>query len=290
MSDLQERTQPESPKLSNDFDAAPKSTPIVNGFGIIPSAPANAIAEDEDEDRDDVVPLADLIGEPLTNSKIICPFHDDHAPSLVVYPDHYHCFVCGAHGDAIDWLMMVEGMTRKQATEHLATWDGPWVVPVQDNKEERRDYALRLWEQGVPIIGTLAARYLSEVRRIDLTALPADVDGVLRFHSRCPFGARIHHPCLIALMRDAVTDASTGIHRIGLTPAVMAGGKVPRMMLGTRGVVKLWPAGSQLVVGEGIETVLAAATRIPYRGAPLQPAWSLLCEGALEPFPVLANV
>ena len=35
-------------------------------------------------------------------------------------------------------------------------------------------------------------------------------------------------------------------------------------MLGRAGVVKLWPAGSQLVVGEGIETVLAAATRIPY--------------------------
>ena len=34
--------------------------------------------------------------------------------------------------------------------------------------------------------------------------------------------------------------------------------KIDRRMLGRRGVVKLWPAGPQLVIGEGIETVLAA--------------------------------
>jgi DNA primase len=36
--------------------------------------------------------------------------------------------------------------------------------------------------------------------------------------------------------------------------------------------------------------VLAAATRIPYRGAPLQPAWSVLSAGALERLPVLPQV
>ena len=60
-------------------------------------------------------------------------------------------------------------------------------------------------------------------------------------------------------------------------------------MLGRAGAVKLWPAGAQLVVGEGIETVLAAATRIPYRGAPLRPAWSAL-PAALGTFPVLPGV
>jgi hypothetical protein len=61
-------------------------------------------------------------------------------------------------------------------------------------------------------------------------------------------------------------------------------------MLGNTGAVKLWPAGSQLVVGEGIETVLAAATQIPYRDAPLQPAWATLCASALERLPVLPGV
>jgi hypothetical protein len=36
----------------------------------------------------------------------VCPFHDDHNPSLCVDPGewHYHCFGCGAHGDAIDFV------------------------------------------------------------------------------------------------------------------------------------------------------------------------------------------
>jgi hypothetical protein len=88
-------------------------------------------------------------------------------------------------------------------------------------------------------------------------------------------------------MRDATTDAQTGIQRIALTTD---GKKIDRRMLGRTGAVKLWPSGSQLIVGEGIETVLAAATRIPYRGAPLRPAWSVLSAGPLERFPVLSGV
>ena len=56
------------------------------------------------------------------------------------------------------------------------------------------------------------------------------------------------------------------------------------MMLGPAGVVQLWPAGKQLAIGEGLETVLAAATRMPYRGEPLRPAWAMLLgrrDGAL---------
>jgi hypothetical protein len=255
------------------------------------TGPIGSISEHnltDDEDDDVVVPLADLIGEPLINGKIICPFHDDHDPSLVIYDDHYHCYVssCGAHGNAIDWLMSQEGMTRAQARKYLATWDGPRVARRQDDENERRDYALQLWGQGVPIADTTAARYLSAVRGIELAALPANIDDVLRFHPRCPF-AGAHHPCLLALMRNATTDAPTGIHRIGLTSDAR---KIDRWMLGNTGAVKLWPAGSQLVVGEGIETVLAAATQIPYRDAPLQPAWATLCASALERLPVLPGV
>src|SRR5262249_20652180 len=161
--------------------------------------------------------------------KILCPFHDDHTPSLTIFPDHFHCFVCDAHGDAIDWLMLIEGMTRREAVQHIAAWDGPRVVPVEDDKEESRAYALRLWEEGVPIAGPLAARYFTEIRGIDLAALPTDVDRVLRFHPRCPFGPSIRHPCLLALMRTAAIDEPTGIHRIALTPEAR---KIDRRMLG----------------------------------------------------------
>jgi hypothetical protein len=36
--------------------------------------------------------------------------------------------------------------------------------------------------------------------------------------------------------------------------------------------------------------MLAAATRLPYRDAPLQPAWAALSTGGLERFPVIAGV
>ena len=37
-------------------------------------------------------------------SKALCPFHNDRHPSLYVADDHYYCFACGAHGDAIDFV------------------------------------------------------------------------------------------------------------------------------------------------------------------------------------------
>jgi hypothetical protein len=89
------------------------------------------------------------------------------------------------------------------------------------------------------------------------------------------------------LLRDVTTDAITGIHRIALTADAR---KIERRMLGRTGAVKLWPVGAQLVVGEGIETVLAAATRIQRRGAPLQPAWSMVSSYALGRLPVILGV
>ena len=62
------------------------------------------------------------------------------------------------------------------------------------------------------------------------------------------------------------------------------------MMLGPAGVVQLWSADKQLVIGEGLETVLAAATRLPYRGEPLRPAWAMLSKGNLGRFPVVDGV
>jgi len=110
---------------------------------------------------------------------------------------------------------------------------------------------------------------------------------VLRFHPRCPFVSGMRHPCLLALMRNATTDVPTGIQRIALTADA---NKIDRRMLGQAGVVKLWTPNHQLVVGEGLETTLAAATRIPYDDAPLQPAWALLSAGKLRTLPTIANV
>ena len=237
-----------------------------------------------------IAPLTDLVSLPMDLShRVSCPFHDDPNPSCSIYPDHYYCHACHARGDRLDWLMKVESMTRAEALNALHDWSGPVTPELQRNTEEKLDYALTWWNAARPLISTLGERYLSETRKIDVTKLPPTISDALRFHPRCVFGAGEHHPCIVALMRDPLTDAPVGIHRIGLTADAK---KIDRRALGRMGVVKLWPmnGAGQLVVGEGIETTLAAATRISYRGSPLTPAWSAVAKGGLGRLPVLPGV
>ena len=136
--------------------------------------------------------------------------------------------------------------------------------------------------------GTLAERYLAG-RHIDVDALPETVGEALRFHPECPFNGAAH-PCLIALFRDVATDAPAGIHRIALTAEAQ---KIERRMLGrwpTPRAVKLWPAERSLMMGEGIETVLAAATRVKLAGEPLRPAWALCSASGVARMPVIDGV
>ena len=195
----------------------------VNGAKSRIAAPASIVVpvvdvEEEAQASDAHVPLTELIGQPLTaDGNIHCPFHADSTPSLHVYPDHFHCFGCGAHGDSVDWLMMIDGMNRDEALAVLERSHGTLILPPRvDEGEASRARALRLWQQAKPIAGTLAAQYLAERRRIDLAALPTNIDEVLRFHPNCPFGSGARHPCLLALMRDITSDEPTGIHRIAL--------------------------------------------------------------------------
>ena len=66
--------------------------------------------------------------------------------------------------------------------------------------------------------------------------------------------------------------------------------RIERRMLGRGGVVKLYPKGQRLIVGEGIETTLAAATRISRWGSLLQPAWSAVDAGRLGNLPLIDGV
>jgi hypothetical protein len=48
---------------------------------------------------------------------IACPFHDDHRPSLVIYPPGrgWHCFVCGIGGSPIDFVMRARHVNAVEA-------------------------------------------------------------------------------------------------------------------------------------------------------------------------------
>lgn len=72
--------------------------------------------------------------------KACCPFHNEKTPSFYVYDDHYHCFGCGAHGDAISFLMQAEGASFPEAVERLAAEAGlevPKATPQAAERERR---------------------------------------------------------------------------------------------------------------------------------------------------------
>lgn len=66
-----------------------------------------------------------------------CPIHNDNSPSFVVYDDGYHCFGCGAHGDAIDFIVAMEGCTKAEAIERLGANDFTLTGPEKRIIEER---------------------------------------------------------------------------------------------------------------------------------------------------------
>lgn len=77
------------------------------------------------------VDLADVVGRyvALKNDghelKGCCPFHDERTPSFTVVPakGFVHCFGCGAHHDAIGFVMRVTGATFIDACRQLGARD-----------------------------------------------------------------------------------------------------------------------------------------------------------------------
>ncbi|MDH5709686.1 MAG: DNA primase, partial [Hylemonella sp.] len=69
----------------------------------------------------------------------LCPFHAEKSPSFTVSPtkQFYHCFGCGKHGDAINFLMEQTGMSFIDAVKDLAQQYGMQVPEEQVSPEER---------------------------------------------------------------------------------------------------------------------------------------------------------
>ncbi|MCB1082650.1 MAG: DNA primase, partial [Chlamydiia bacterium] len=70
--------------------------------------------------------------------KGVCPFHDEKSPSFMIQKgeSHYHCFGCGAHGDAIAFLMSYMKMSFVEAIESLAE---RFQVPLEEVEYEKKE-------------------------------------------------------------------------------------------------------------------------------------------------------
>jgi DNA primase len=91
------------------------------------------------------LPLAELVGRRVRLTRKgreyagLCPFHNEKTPSFYVVDDKnfFHCFGCGAHGDAIGFVMRAENLDFIEAVERLAGEAG-LQVPQQTPQERER--------------------------------------------------------------------------------------------------------------------------------------------------------
>ncbi|HZH28235.1 MAG TPA: DNA primase [Azospirillaceae bacterium] len=84
--------------------------------------------------------------------KACCPFHNEKTPSFYVNDGKgfFHCFGCGAHGDAIGFTMRIANMPFTEAVEQLAAEAGlevPQATPQERARFERQRTLYDLLEQ-----------------------------------------------------------------------------------------------------------------------------------------------
>jgi phage/plasmid primase-like uncharacterized protein len=219
-----------------------------------------------------------------------CGGRDRFAINLV--KQVWNCRGCSRGGDAIGLVRHVRDCSFREAIAFLDCGAAPAPRPFVPRSSRDRstvddraalDYAGKIWDQANRL-GPQAIGYF-EQRGIDIDAAPDR--GGLRWHPRCPWegGTR---PCVVGRYSTALDNQQRGVWRRPID-----GGK-PKAFGPTAGcVIRLWPNDdieSGLVLGEGVETTLAAATRIAHRGTLLQPAWAAGSAGGMARFPVLPGV
>jgi DNA primase len=137
-----------------------------------------------------------------SNYKALCPFHQEKTPSFTLSSSKqfYHCFGCGASGNAITFLMEYERMDFIDVIEHLASQTGleipqefvadqtasSEVQPLYVRMEQSSKFyqtQLRNVAKSKPAITYLKQRKLSKevVRRFNIGYAPIGWDNLLRY-------------------------------------------------------------------------------------------------------------
>ena len=100
------------------------------------------------QDLRDRLTLSEIIGRRVKlvragrEFKGCCPFHREKSPSFYVNDEKqfYHCFGCGAHGDAVGFVMQHDNLSFPEAVELLATQVG---MEVPKQSFEDKEYSIR---------------------------------------------------------------------------------------------------------------------------------------------------
>lgn len=210
-----------------------------------------------------------------------CPAHQDRKPSLSIRETIdgkvlVHCHAGCTQESVIDALRQ-RGLWAEKGPSKRSDRPAPTrtIVTVGPSLEDiqRSNSALRVWPNAKAPLGTEVEKYLGS-RGLDLPPLER-----IRFHSglKHPTGGK--WPAMVALVTRGIDDEPIGIHRTFLARDGLGKAPVqpPKMMLGPcrGGAVRLADAGDVLMVGEGIETCLAAMQATGH------PAWAALSTSGL---------
>ncbi len=92
--------------------------------------------------------------------KACCPFHQEKTPSFTINDDKgfYHCFGCGAHGDAIRFLTDARGLPFMEAVRELAGKAGMEVPAADPRAQEKAERAT-----GLTDVMAAAQRWFAEL-------------------------------------------------------------------------------------------------------------------------------
>ena len=87
----------------------------------------------------------------------LCPFHAEKSPSFSVSPSRqtYHCFGCGVHGTALNFLIEYSGMGFVDAVKDLAQQVG-MTVPDDDSSPAEREQAAAQKQRRATLTDVLA--------------------------------------------------------------------------------------------------------------------------------------
>lgn len=124
--------------------------------------------------------LADIVGKRVRLTRRgrdflgLCPFHQEKTPSFTVFDTHYHCFGCGAHGSAFDFVMQMEGLGFREAVERLAAEAG-LAMPVDRPEQREADRRRRDLHE---VVEAAASHYQKMLR------MPAGRDALAYLHRR----------------------------------------------------------------------------------------------------------
>ena len=98
--------------------------------------------------------------------KGLCPFHNEKTPSFHVHPARgfYYCFGCQASGDAIRFLMSIEGRAFPDAVRALAERGGI-EIPIESGPEDQAIVRARQREQRRMRVMDIATSFFEEALR-----------------------------------------------------------------------------------------------------------------------------